>query len=703
MGEGVPSGFLEGLNPDQLTAVKHEEGPLLVLAGPGSGKTRVITSRLAHLVARGVSPRNILCVTFTNKAANEMKRRVESWVDTRGLWIGTFHSTCAKMLRNHAESLGRTPHFSIYDRQDQLSCVTRVLKDMGRVVSKSDAQSMLTSISRAKGDLLDPEDYLRDHGDWGYHAEVAAVYEAYNRMLRKQDAMDFDDLLFEAIRLLREREELRTLYEDRFRYILVDEYQDTNIAQYEWILLLSKARQNVSVTGDPNQSIYAFRGARVSNILDFQKDFPDAKVVFLGQNYRSTQTVLSLANRLADHNPRKRELQLWTEKERGERPILIVGEEEADLVAQEVNQLLDFGKSPGEIAVFFRMRSQSRALEQAFTYRQIPHVVVGALRFYERKEVKDLLAYLRLLVSPNDDVSALRIINEPSRGIGKKTVSLIESVARKKPCSFMQAARTSVDENLLPQRAAKAVSSFLLMMDELTEAKDNLSLPELLDLILTSTGYEEWLNSDPTEVGEGRRENVQELRSSTRGLSYTGDSCLEEYLHQVSLVTDIDRWDDTGDSVALMTLHSAKGLEFPVVFMTGMLEGILPHSRSLETPEEVEEERRLCYVGVTRAKETLYFCLSTKVRFNDYGMIQPEPSRFLIEMNVESELVSNRDIQIGDDEPFEPGDYVLHPKWGLGQIRRIRGTGDNAVATIDFDYPAGTKRVALAVAPLSRP
>jgi len=712
MNEGTSSGFLEGLNPDQLTAVKHEEGPLLVLAGPGSGKTRVITCRMAHLVSAGISPWNILCVTFTNKAANEMKRRVETWVNGRGLWIGTFHSISARILRSHAESLGRTPHFTIYDRQDQLQCVTSIIKGFGRAPSRSDAQLMLSSISRAKGELLTPEAYLLQYGDWGYYKEVAAVYEAYVRLLKKQDALDFDDLLFETFRLLRDQEELRRLYQNKFRYILVDEYQDTNLAQYQWVLLMGQSHKNVCVAGDPNQSIYAFRGARVHNILDFEKDFPETKIVPLGKNYRSTRTVLDLANRLVEFNPGKRELQLWTDNERGERPRVIVGEEEADLVAQEVRSLLNGGTSPGDIAIFFRMNAQSRAFEHTFTQWGIPHVVVGSLRFFERKEIKDALAYLRLLLSPTDDMSALRIINEPARGIGQKTVELLVKQAKERDCSFLEAARFCVSGDILPSRATKALSCFLIMLDEIMKAREGKTLPDLLDLLMRISGYEASLAKDDTEMGQSRRENIAELRASLEEFEDRfqageeegkGDS-LAEYLQQVSLVTDVDRWDSTVDAVVLMTLHSAKGLEFPVVFMTGMLEGLLPHSRSLQAPEEVEEERRLCYVGITRAKKNLFFSLSTKLRFNEYGTIEPEPSRFLSEMDVEQELVSARDVEEGDElEPFEPGDYVRHPQWGLGQIRRIRGVGDNAVATIDFDYPAGTKRVALAVAPLSRP
>ena len=623
---------LSVLNPQQREAVTHGDGPLLVLAGAGSGKTRVITYRIAWLIGeRGVHPTNILAVTFTNKAASEMLSRVERLVPNIGArpWIGTFHSTSLRMLRRHADRLGYTKSFAVYDTADQLTLVKRCMRELQINDEAFPPRSILSRISNAKNVLTGPAEYQKDNLDF-FGARVAEVYRLYQRRLKEYDAMDFDDLIGNYVQLIENHEEVREEIHSRFQHLLIDEYQDTNRAQYMLIKALAGKRQNLIAVGDEDQSIYRFRGADINNILNFERDFPGAKIVKLEQNYRSTGNILGAATGVVSNNIARKGKTLFTAGGSGA-PVRIVtcssDREEAQFVLDRINaqrsqlKLTDF-------AVLFRMNAQSRPFEEELLRANMPYAVVGGVKFYERAEIKDILAYLRLTIRPNDTPSIERVINVPSRGIGDTTLRALDDAAKEQNLTLWQTIED--DLGFLPARAAKAVREFREIVHDLQRAASH-PLPELFDYLLLRTGYRRMLTESRDIQDESRMQNIEELINSAREFSeQNAGASLADYLDSITLISDLDRY-ESQKGVTLMTLHAAKGLEFKVVFLAGMEEGVLPHSQSRDANDDVEEERRLCYVGMTRAREQLY-CLHSLQRRLHGQFLEQEPSSFLNEI-----------------------------------------------------------------------
>ena len=600
---------LSGLNPQQREAVTHGEGPLLVLAGAGSGKTRVITYRIAWLIGeRGVYPSQILAVTFTNKAANEMLSRVEKLVPSIGArpWIGTFHSTSLRMLRRYADRLGFTKSFAIYDTSDQLTLVRRCMRELQISDEAFPPRSILNRISNAKNELQGPAEYEKNNLDF-FGARVAEVYRLYQRRIKEFDAMDFDDLIGNYVLLLQQNEDVREEIHGRFQHLLIDEYQDTNHAQYTLIKALTGPKGNVVAVGDEDQSIYRFRGADINNILNFERDFPGASVIKLEQNYRSTGNILDAATGVVSNNIARKGKTLFTDSGKGE-PVRIVtcstDREEAQFVLEKITGQQSKYKL-SDFAVLFRMNSQSRPFEEELLRANLPYSVVGGVKFYERAEIKDVLAYARLSVRPNDTPSVERVINVPSRGIGDTTVKSLDDEAERAHASLWNIIEGPLD--FLPGRASKAVKEFRDILHDLQRAAAN-PIPEFLDYLLLRTGYRRMLQESRDLQDESRLQNIDELLNSAREFTeQNAGASLTDWLDSLTLMTDLDRYEGT-KGVTLMTLHAAKGLEFKVVFLAGMEEGILPHSRTSDEDDDVEEERRLCYVGMTRAREQLY-CL----------------------------------------------------------------------------------------------
>ncbi|NIO71825.1 MAG: UvrD-helicase domain-containing protein, partial [Anaerolineae bacterium] len=612
--------ILEGLNSAQREAVQLIEGPVLVLAGPGSGKTRVLTQRVAYLVKEcGCEPYRIMAVTFTNKAAREMKERLHHLLGERlrQLTIGTFHAICVRILRREARHLGIPSNFVIYDAADQLSLIRQALKDLDLDDKTYRPQAIQAAISRAKSELIGPDEY-RPRTYW---QEVASrVYQRYQELLAANSALDFDDLLMAAARLFREHEEVLSKYQRRYRHILVDEFQDTNMAQYEWLKLLSEKHRNLFVVGDEDQSIYRFRGADFRNIQRFHNDYSEAKVILLERNYRSTQTILDAAKSVIALNVHRTPKELYTDKGRGLAITIFEAyneQEEGQYVVDEIQRLVAQGLCrTSDCAVMYRTNAQSRPIEDAFVWRGMPYKLVGATRFYERREIKDVLAYLRLIHNPYDNVSLARVINVPPRGIGSKTIAQLEKWAGEMGVAVYDALRVigegeraeGAEEAEVPlsSRAQKALLGFATLLEGLIAARGKLDLLELLDLVLAKTSYADYVQ-DGTEEGRDRWANIMELRTVAKEyLDLPAETALTTFLEEVALVSDVDNLDEQVDAPTLLTLHMAKGLEFPVVFMVGMEEGIFPHNRSMDDPDQMEEERRLCYVGITRAKERLY-------------------------------------------------------------------------------------------------
>lgn len=645
--------LLDGLNPEQQKAVLQSDGPVLILAGAGSGKTKTLTHRIAYLITeKKVSPYAILAVTFTNKAAKEMQERISKLLAASGHsnngsalrvpWMGTFHRTCIMLLRRELTpkpdfSLKTdepvtlpvddifttyTPNFTIYDEDDTLVVIKRAMNELGVDTKKFNPRAVKSFISGAKNELLTPAGY--EPFAQGYFAEhVAKIYRRYQALLRDANAMDFDDIIMNTVLLLQKNPEILAKYQQQFRYIMVDEYQDTNHAQYKLIQLLAESHHNLCVVGDDAQAIYSWRGADFRNILNFEKDYPEAAVIKLEQNYRSTGTILEAANHVIKHNTNRTDKKLWTENPQG-LPITVIEcsdeQDEGDFIIQEIRTLIQSGKSYNDIAVLYRMNAQSRLLEEAFLRQSIPYRLIGALRFYERKEIKDVLAFVRYLANQNDVVSLERVINTPPRGIGDKTFQKVLDV--------LQAERNGqLSQEPMPPKAG----DFLAAMEELRKiaglANDvpTMGPAEIIDAVIRRTGYKDYIN-DGTVEGESRWENIEELMRVASQLE-----SLDQFLEEVALVADVDNYDPNQEAVILMTLHAAKGLEFPVVFMTGMEEGIFPHSRSLMDPTQMEEERRLCYVGMTRAKEQLYLVRAAR-RIGWGGMTANPKSRFLDEL-----------------------------------------------------------------------
>ena len=602
---------LSTLNPQQRIAVENTEGPLLVLAGAGSGKTRVLTYRVAHLMEKGVPAWKILAITFTNKAAKEMAERVQALTGEAGseAWISTFHACCARLLRRDIEKLGYKRQFAIYDEDDRMSVIKAVLKELNLGDKEYPPKAVKAAISDAKNRMLSPDEWLRDAGDDFRNRKYYEAYRLYERTLRGNNALDFDDLLVKTLELLAEQPPVLEYYQNRFDYILVDEYQDTNRAQYELVRLLTGKKRNLCVVGDDDQSIYGWRGADIRNILDFEKDFPDAKVVKLEQNYRSTGNILDAANQVIAHNQGRKEKALWTQAGEGEKIALyhaLDERDEAAFIAAMTRKLIAHGARAGDVAVLYRTNAQSRVLEEAFVRGGIPYHVYGGQKFYERREVKDLIAYMRALVNPDDDVSLRRIINEPKRGIGETTVEALQSYASSAEMSLMSAV-LDVENAPLAARPKKLIGEFAELMIDLTEALYEKTASEFLEFMIDKTGYVRALEAVKSDENAARIENIRELQGAvTEFERLNPEGGLADFLENVALVADTDSLNEGGGSVTLMTLHSAKGLEFDNVFLPGMEENIFPLARASYDDELMEEERRLAYVGITRAKKRLF-------------------------------------------------------------------------------------------------
>lgn len=706
--------YLSELNPSQREAVEHTGGPLLIVAGAGSGKTRVLTYRVAHLIgAHGVSPWELLALTFTNKAAGEMKERVERLVGipSREMMIGTFHSSCARMLRREIAPLGYDSNFSIYDEADSVRLIARCLEDLRLDRKQYHPRAIKALISRAKNEMVDEESFRGEEGD--FFAEVAGqVYRRYQQQLRSNNALDFDDLLLLMVNVFELYPDVLQRYRRRYRHVLVDEYQDTNVVQYHLVKMLAEEHRNLCVVGDDDQGIYSWRGADIRNILEFEKDYPDARVVKLEQNYRSTGRILSAAGAVVCNNPGRKQKTLWTENPPGDtvRYHLAADEHgEARFVCDQVLRLAAEGKRYDEAAVFYRTHAQSRVLEEALVRLNIPYRVFGGTRFYERSEIKDIVAYLRVIANPRDEVSLRRIINVPRRGIGKTTLACFDAHAAAHGVSYLEALRDAAQVQGLGPRPVELTAAFLEMMDGLRAFAAEHEVDELLQETWDRTGYMADLEAQRTIEAETRAENLRELLSVVSDFkSEYGAVTLDDFLERVSLVADTDELDSSGGYLSLMTLHNAKGLEFPAVFMVGMEQGVFPHVRSMDSAEEFEEERRLCYVGMTRAQEVLYMTRAS-VRSLWGSLSANPPSRFLdeippelIEEAEESAEPSPAGWTKGSPLELEVGDTVVHAKWGPGKVRALEELENDCEATVEF-ADVGTKRLLLSFAPLSLP
>jgi DNA helicase II / ATP-dependent DNA helicase PcrA len=723
--------LVEGLNPAQRDAVTTVDGPVLVVAGAGSGKTRVLTHRIAHLIRdHRVNPFEILAITFTNKAAGEMAERVGGLVGgplSDRMWVTTFHKACVRILRRELPRLGYRSGFTIYDAQDSQRLIAQLAKDAGVDPKRLSPKAIQRAISNAKDELIDFETYKAHATGWP-EIEIAEVYRAYQDRLHKANALDFDDLIVKAVEVLQLFDPVLEHYRKRFQYLMVDEYQDTNRAQYHLVNLLAGGHRNVMVVGDADQAVYGFRGATVQNMLDFERDFPDATVIPLVQNYRSTQTVLDAANAVIKQNVARHPKELWTERGLGAPVVRYHADDERDeaaFVAEEIEKLVAEGLRFDEAAIFYRTNAQSRVLEEVLLRVGTPYRVIGGQRFYERKEIRDLLAYARLLVNPADDVSARRVINTPRRGIGDRTVEAVDWHARREGIPFLAACAQAEHVQGLGSRAVGAVTSFVDLVDGLrTELAHDRPLPELVEEIWQRTGYMSELQSERSIEALGREENLRELQSVAqehheRTGGATGEEGLVSFLESLTLVSDQDQLDDEAEAaedtgaVTMMTLHTAKGLEFPVVFLVGMEDGVFPHVRSLSEPDQLEEERRLCYVGLTRAQDRLYVTHADHRTL--WGGTSYNPaSRFLDELPAEllehrgasatssaASRVRDREVlEIGGEE-FTVGDTVMHSKFGRGRLVALEGEGERAEATVDFD-DVGRKHLVLAYAPLVR-
>jgi DNA helicase-2/ATP-dependent DNA helicase PcrA len=655
----------ESLTPAQLAAVTHVEGPLLILAGPGSGKTRVVTHRVAHLLQQGISGKHILALTFTNKAADEMKARLARLVPLPTVWMGTFHRFCARLLRMYGELVGLAENYSIYDVEDSKRMLAEAILDEGIDLTHATPDAIAHAISWAKNNLMGPDEYVprRGHHLGGI---VQRVYPAYQRRLLQANAVDFDDLLLHVARLLKENPDVRSRLDERYRYILVDEYQDTNLAQYAIVRALSIDYPNLAVTGDPDQSIDVWRGANLSNILEFEKDFPQVKVVRLEQNYRSTKAILRVADALIRHNVRRKEKRLFTENPEGAAVRLCAyptqRDEADDIAARIATAVHSAGRRPRDFAVFYRTNALSRQLEHALRDHVIPYQIVNGLEFYQRKEIKDILAYLHLLNNPRSDVALLRIINTPTRGIGKATVDRLKDFGRMNGLTLLEAARRAGIVESLPKKSAVAVAKFVAMFDRLGEAVHG-PVEEIVGLVLSETGYREVLENSESEEEQERLANIEELLTAARefDVKHPEANSLEQFLEESSLVSDTDAWETETDRVTLMTLHAAKGLEFPAVFIVACEEGLLPHDRSRHDEEKLEEERRLLFVGLTRAKQELQLSYAQYRAFR--GQVCPAvPSSFLMELPRHemalADSVGSRRTTPDWEEGFEPAAHA---------------------------------------------
>jgi DNA helicase-2/ATP-dependent DNA helicase PcrA len=729
-----PESLLEGLTGPQREAVMHRDGPLLIVAGAGSGKTRVLTRRIAHLLANGdAAPWEILAITFTNKAADEMRRRVVELIGARAekMWVSTFHSACLRILRSHAVRVGYQPGFTIYDATDSRRLIEVIMAELGIDTRRLPSRAVASVMGQAKAELIGPSSFNEAAGRNSdpFARRIADIYAEYQKRLSQANAMDFDDLLMVAVEVLRRCPDVLSAYQQRFSHILVDEYQDTNKAQNELVLLLGRERRNVCVVGDSDQSIYAFRSADIRNILEFEQTYPDARSILLEQNFRSTQTILDAANAVIANNAARRPKHLFTDGERGAPICRYRGEDEHDEASFVVSEVLRLLRTEsltyGDVAVFYRTNAQSRVLEEELVRANVPYKVVGGTRFYDRREVKDLLAYVRLLVNPADEISARRIVNVPKRGIGETSVTRLIAWARVNGVSIVDAIARA-EEAGLKGKALAGAAAFSNLFAELAALAEVLAPGEFMEQVAEKSGYLASLVAEHTHEADGRIENVAELVNVSAEYEE-----LSEFLETVALVADSDELDGDGTRVSLMTLHTAKGLEFEVVFLVGLEDGVFPHLRALGEPEELEEERRLCYVGITRARR--FLCLSHAWVRSLWGRTQHNiPSRFLSE--IPAELVrdvgvvggsSGRRDSLVDDgsgkvfgrgitprrrEPsttgaelldLSTGDQVVHDHWGDGVVLSTKGEGDKAQAHVRFTS-VGEKTLLLCATPLRK-
>ncbi|MCM3570215.1 DNA helicase PcrA [Neobacillus mesonae] len=743
--------LLNGLNPEQQKAVKATDGPLLIMAGAGSGKTRVLTHRIAYLIVeKRVNPYNILAITFTNKAAREMKERIAKMMGgvSEEIWISTFHSMCVRILRRDIDRIGFNRNFTILDTTDQQSVIKGILKDKNIDPKKFDPRAILGTISSAKNELVDPEEYAKMSGGY-YEQTVSDVYEEYQKRLRKNQALDFDDLIMKTIQLFQRVPEVLEYYQRKFQYIHVDEYQDTNRAQYMLVKLLANRFQNLCVVGDSDQSIYRWRGADIANILSFEKDYPNATVILLEQNYRSTKRILLAANKVIEHNFNRKAKNLWTENPEGNKIVYYRADSEqseAQFVAGKIKELGRDKYKLSDIAILYRTNAQSRVMEEVLLKSNIEYQIVGGTKFYDRKEIKDMLAYLRLISNPDDDISLQRIINVPKRGIGSTSLDKITNFAAIHDLSIYQAL-DSIELMGLSPKITKAAREFRDLINNYTRMQEYLSVTELVEEVLEKTGYTEMLKAEKSLEAQSRLENLEEFLSVTKNFEEVNeDKSLVAFLTDLALVADIDSMDDEeekAESVVLMTLHSAKGLEFPVVFLIGMEEGVFPHNRSLTEEAEMEEERRLAYVGITRAEQNLY--LTNAQMRTLFGRTNMNPaSRFISEIpedlieGVEAERKSpfgsrpfgrtdsssfgtSRTTRSSAGSPAAPrkpvmrpvstggegvdwkvGDKAQHGKWGVGTVVSVKGEGESTELDIAFPSPVGVKRLLAKFAPIQK-
>lgn len=741
--------LLKGMNPRQAEAVQLTEGPLLIMAGAGSGKTRVLTHRIAYLIEeKGVNPWNILAITFTNKAAKEMKERVINLMEAGGedVWISTFHSMCVRILRRDVDHIGYSKNFTIIDSSEQLTLMKRVVKEQNIDPKKYDPRSILGAISNAKNELLTVAAYSARQGSL-FEDIVARCYDLYQKELRRNQCLDFDDLIMLTIRLFQDNPEILQYYQRKFHYIHVDEYQDTNHAQYTLVNLLAAGFRNLCVVGDADQSIYGWRGADMQNILDFEKDYPDAQTILLEQNYRSTKNILSAANQVIGHNQNRKEKQLWTENDQGDKITYYRGDSERDegrFIVSEIQRLQrEQQRKYGDFAVLYRTNAQSRVVEETFLKANIPYKMVGGHKFYDRKEIKDILAYLQVIANPADSLSLLRIINVPKRGVGAGSIEKLQSFAALHDFSLLEAGQ-NVALSSLKGKAATEIEKLAQSLADFNQMIPYLSVTELTREVLEKTGYEDELKRQNNLESQNRLENLEEFLSVTMEFDKTYEAQSEEeqeapedkltiFLNDLALLSDVDSYEEEASEVTLMTLHAAKGLEFPVVFLVGMEEGVFPLSRAMMEEAELEEERRLAYVGITRAEEALY--LTNALSRTLYGKTQyNRPSRFVSE--IESELLQGK----GNGAPgekkapaatfapkvFKPqykqpvttgvpgkketsaagvtwkvGDKVEHKKWGQGTVVRVGGSQKDL--ELDVAFPSqGIKRLLAAFAPITK-
>lgn len=737
--------LVDGLNKEQQQAVQHTEGPLLIMAGAGSGKTRVLTHRIAYLIhEKDVAPHNILAITFTNKAAREMKERVNDLVGrgSGSVWVSTFHSMCVRILRRDIDRIGYDRNFTILDTTDQLTVIRQVLKNLNIDPKQFDPRAMLGAISNAKNELITPEEYRKNQNSY-YERQISDIYEAYQKMLRKNQSLDFDDLIMQTTHLFDRVPEVLAYYQRRFQYIHVDEYQDTNNAQYQLVQQLAKRFENLCVVGDSDQSIYAWRGANIENILSFEEDYSNTKVILLEQNYRSTKFILEAANHVIENNEGRKAKNLWTDNAEGKKIVLYEGNTERDesmFVVEQIQSYLDDGSyEPHDIAILYRTNAQSRAIEDTLLKSNLAYQMIGGMKFYERKEIKDLIAYLRLITNPQDDISFARAVNEPKRGIGATSIDRLRAYAADHDISLSETIK-EVDFTGVTPRAAQALAMFEELIQSFARQQEFLTATEMVEQVIEKTGYEEALRKESSIEAQSRIENLEEFLSVTREFEKTSeDKTLLAFLTDLALIADIDSVDeedpDQQSKITLMTLHSAKGLEFPVVFLIGMEENLFPHSRSMDDEEGMEEERRLAYVGITRAEKQLYLTHAQSRMIFGRSQYNP-PSRFIKELPEHTlEQEENDDIDFPFRRPFghsaqkkdvdipkrrsskitkshagtgaetnawKVGDKAAHGKWGIGTVVRAQGEGEDVELDIAFPAPTGIKRLLAKFAPITK-